>query len=448
MSVVMYERAKSRDTVIDLRSGSTTVEYAAHVVPPYDASDYEDLMSAVSLTAPLRNGFQLRRGWEIKSQGGHFWLVTVHYGFDELDAVDPGAGDLLTGAFSFETAGGTQHITQSLGTVSAVSRDAGGADRSRTLPGVVVTGTGNATLTSASGNFTAADVGMAVVTVPVDAAGVGMLLASVTSSTVATLSANWAVSYPFGVTVSLVDPRFRQMIDVHTTSGSTTVTCAGANFTSGDVGRLFTVTDVSSSALLFPPGTTIVSVTNATTVVMSAPALATTTSANGAIGVKPANNYARAIGVTRDGVSGCDRISPKLEWQITRRFLGITIAYISLLRQMVGTMNNDAFYGHAAGECLLIGASGAPSQNNQSTSTPEALVTFKFASSPSLTAIDVSGDGTLVIPVKAGWDYLWCEYEDIVDATSRRRFSRPRAAYIERIYDPKDFSSLGIGVSP
>ena len=69
-----------------------------------------------------------------------------------------------------------------------------------------------------------------------------------------------------------------------------------------------------------------------------------------------------------------------------------------------------------------------------------ARITYRFAASPNMTGLIV---GTITGITKGGWHHLWALYADDVDQNTL--IKRPIAAYVERVYDPGDFSQLGIG---
>lgn len=90
----------------------------------------------------------------------------------------------------------------------------------------------------------------------------------------------------------------------------------------------------------------------------------------------------QAIGITRDGeVKGCEKLSPKFEWSITKTMGYVTLNYFATLSRLVGKTNQATFYGFAAGELLSIGASGTI----KDTSVVE--VTLKYGASPNQTNI-------------------------------------------------------------
>ena len=46
---------------------------------------------------------------------------------------------------------------------------------------------------------------------------------------------------------------------------------------------------------------------------------------------------------------------------------------------------------------------------------------------------------------KKGWEYLWVQYADDVDAVKKQLIKKPVAVYIEKVYESALFSALGIG---
>lgn len=144
-----------------------------------------------------------------------------------------------------------------------------------------------------------------------------------------------------------------------------------------------------------------------------------------------------AIGVTADGqVEGCEKPSPNLEWSRTVTFASVTMAYIDTVAALVGTTNNAMFYGRPAGSQVFMGG------NCQIDDTYRAKVTLKFTSRPNLTNIVICSG--LTVATKLGSDYLWVSYK--AGNNTNSSVQQPRAAYVERISDPADWSAFGIGV--
>ena len=85
---------------------------------------------------------------------------------------------------------------------------------------------------------------------------------------------------------------------------------------------------------------------------------------------------------------------------------------------------------------LFLGASGSK------TGVEHWEIAFKFAASPNVTNLDVGG---ITVSSKKGWEYLWVRFRDADDAAAKSLVKRPAAAYVERVYESADFSTLGIG---
>lgn len=262
MSVTLWERAKSRDAVIDLRAGQTVFEYVALCYPPFAVSDNVDLLAAVNAQVPGGYGFQQKRTVDAKHQGGPLWHVTVTYGFDEGESLSPGAGNFLPYEFSFDTTGGTQHITQSLKTVTAVAYGVQG-NGIRTFSDGFVTDGSNQLTSLAGADFTSADVGRTVVGLGIPA---GTTITAFTSSTDVTMSADATAST--GMQVIITYPS-RHCNDAITTAGSNILTSATSFFTLGDVGRTI-------SGFGIPDGTKFTGFLSSQQMVMSVAATAST----------------------------------------------------------------------------------------------------------------------------------------------------------------------------
>jgi len=149
-----------------------------------------------------------------------------------------------------------------------------------------------------------------------------------------------------------------------------------------------------------------------------------------------------AIGVGSDGrVEGVDVVVPVYAFSETHVLPAATVtnAYKGNLFSLTGRMNSGAFRGLDAGECLFAGANG----RRQGTATDDPWeLTFYFRASPNRTNLTV---GPITGISKLGWDYLWVMYEPVEDTTAKAIATRPRAAYVERVYEVGDFNLLGIG---
>ncbi len=151
-----------------------------------------------------------------------------------------------------------------------------------------------------------------------------------------------------------------------------------------------------------------------------------------------APDFKGAIGVTHDNVEGVDITVPVYTFSETHYLSNaqVTNAYKMTLFNLTGKVNNAAFKGLAAGECLFLGASGSKR------GTDDWEISFRFAGSPNRTGLSV---GPITGISKKGWEYLWVRYADVEDSASHTLVKQPVAAYVERVYDEGNFGSLGIG---
>lgn len=396
---IFTETAQSRQTVVDLRAGSTKVDYVAVLVPPYSVSDDADLLAYAQANTPLRNGFQQRRSIELDCQGSapaqSVWYVHVTYGFDEGDAVDltgliPGFGNanLLSGEYTVDTSGGTVHITQSLATRSSTKY--GNPATPRTVNDAVFSG--NTTVTSATINFTNNDVGALVLSSgdrTVNDASISTTFPNqLTSATAAFASSDVGAALTSAVP-GLLAPGTR----IETVLSATEVIISPQALQGGSAENV----TIAPTLPLLNAGTTIQSVQSATSATLSKPALYSVNGTSLTLGLIQPPNFNRAIGVSKDGVAGCDKIAPKVEFQIVRDFVGINIYYIALLKALTGTVNASPWQAGQfnTGEVLFLGASFAPSQNNQATAAPLQRGTFKFALSENKANVDITGDANV-----------------------------------------------------
>jgi len=142
--------------------------------------------------------------------------------------------------------------------------------------------------------------------------------------------------------------------------------------------------------------------------------------------------------VTNDSVEGVDITVPVYSFSETHYLADavVTPTYRGTLFSLTGKVNNAGFKGLAAGECLFLGAAGSKR------GADDWEITFRFAASPNRTGITV---GTITGISKKGWEYMWVRYADAEDVAARAIVKKPVAAYIEKVYEEGDLSTLGIG---
>ena len=154
-----------------------------------------------------------------------------------------------------------------------------------------------------------------------------------------------------------------------------------------------------------------------------------------------------AIGYNGETVEGVDITVPVYTWGETHYLADILVTwgYRGTLFGLTGRTNDAPFKGFAAGECLFLGAAGSKR------AAEEWEISFRFAGSPNVADACADWDATIkpaaAVP-KKGWEYLWVQYADCIDATAnpKRKLKRPVGVYVERVYPSGNFAGLGIGV--
>ncbi len=148
-----------------------------------------------------------------------------------------------------------------------------------------------------------------------------------------------------------------------------------------------------------------------------------------------------AIGYDGQNVAGVDITIPVYQFSETHYLVpsAVTQAYKLTLMGLTGAVNNAVFRGFQAGEVLFLGAGGS----RRGTDPDDRWeISYKFAASPNQTGMAV---GSIAGIQKRGWDYLWVQYGEDVDATAKVLIKKPIAVYVEQVYPIASFAGLGIG---
>ena len=153
-----------------------------------------------------------------------------------------------------------------------------------------------------------------------------------------------------------------------------------------------------------------------------------------------APDYGGAIGYDGENVNGIDVTMPVMNFSETHYLKPskVSTKYKKTIAELTGSVNSGQFKGYAEGEVLFLGASGSRRGDSRKDLWE---ITFKFAVSSNRKNIKV---GDLTISEKKGWDYLWVRYADDLE-DDKTLVKKPIAAYIEKVYERKDFGLLGIG---
>jgi hypothetical protein len=69
-------------------------------------------------------------------------------------------------------------------------------------------------------------------------------------------------------------------------------------------------------------------------------------------------------------------------------------------------------------------------------------ITYTFEQSDDVKAQTI-GDITNV--AKAGWQYLWVQYQETHDESAKSFARQPVGVYVEKVYESANFTLLGIG---
>jgi hypothetical protein len=142
----------------------------------------------------------------------------------------------------------------------------------------------------------------------------------------------------------------------------------------------------------------------------------------------------RVIGSSNEGVRGAEKVMPVFRWSVEVARSSVDKAYLRTLRNLTGKVNNATFYQWPEGDVLYKGASGRNTNGRW-------MITHSFEVSETRVTVDV-GNGITMEKVK-GFELLVIEY--MKQPIGGRGLSVPWHAYVEQIYEPANFSLIGIG---
>jgi hypothetical protein len=149
-------------------------------------------------------------------------------------------------------------------------------------------------------------------------------------------------------------------------------------------------------------------------------------------------NLFGAIGFTKNGIEGTERLTRGLTFSLTAYFPPSvwSAVYIKTLYNLSKTYNDDVFFTFAPGEVLFLNASG---QGSYYKIVP---VTFNFLASPNIVGATDPGFPALTMLGHDVVDYL---YYEGTDGTTNDLIMTPAFRYVHQIYEPGDLTLLGIG---
>lgn len=151
-----------------------------------------------------------------------------------------------------------------------------------------------------------------------------------------------------------------------------------------------------------------------------------------------ATDFKKAIAVDADGVpQGVDIRVPisSFEVRFYPPYATVDSTYQATVKGLVGKVNSDTFYGHAAGEVLFVGCSGGIRSGS------DWELTYRFEVIENQTGLTIGSISGIAVD---GWDVLWVYYKQSTDATTKRYIQAPAQVNVERVYERSAFSVLGI----
>ena len=152
-----------------------------------------------------------------------------------------------------------------------------------------------------------------------------------------------------------------------------------------------------------------------------------------------APDFKGAIGVSKDGVEGCEIPTRSFKWtethEVPLELLAFT-GYAQVLEAVTGTKNAGGFRGRAARSCIFLGAQGGKK------SADKGQVTYHFESGKHITGLS---SGQITGIAKQAWDYLWYRFEEKEDAAAKALVKRATSAHVDEVIPEADWSVLGIG---
>ena len=153
-------------------------------------------------------------------------------------------------------------------------------------------------------------------------------------------------------------------------------------------------------------------------------------------------DYGTSINVDAQGnPQGVEKIIPSLKLNIKATIkksnFQTALAYARVVAGFTGKVNDEAFLGFERGELLFLGATGdiITDENPTLDFAFEASVNITNQTIGSITGID-----------KLGWEYIWFDFAQKQDTTTKLKKTIARGAYVAEIYEFADFDGLFIGV--
>ena len=153
-------------------------------------------------------------------------------------------------------------------------------------------------------------------------------------------------------------------------------------------------------------------------------------------------SHAGLVGWNGEELEGVDVDDPIFKWSETHYIAKalVTAPYKGKLYAVrCAPVNKYAFRGFQPGEVKFEGVSGSERGGE------DCELTFSFTARPNRKNFTI---GTIDVPSKDGWDYLWIEYKKKPHGTAKMLVPKAILVHIERVFKRSDFDDLGIGAEP
>lgn len=162
---------------------------------------------------------------------------------------------------------------------------------------------------------------------------------------------------------------------------------------------------------------------------------------------EPTPNHHGTIGLDPQGnVQGVDVETLVFDFEIIKivNSTSVNTALVAAAAVAKASPVSSAVFSHSDSDGRSISlAAGATFFRGMTTAhrgNGEDELRYGFSGSSNLTDIAIGPD--ITVPAKGGWEHLWVQYVPAEDDTAHMLLQRPRAAFVERIYNTSDLKTL------
>lgn len=153
------------------------------------------------------------------------------------------------------------------------------------------------------------------------------------------------------------------------------------------------------------------------------------------------------IGVNGDRIDGVDTLVPKPRYNETHERNTLDGPYRNILTDLSGSINDQPFKGFKTGEVLFLGAEASRRGFLPWTIRYEFLISLDATFDVDI--IQDDGSSATINVNKKGWTYFWVRHSQSGGAAGDRKIilHRIESVHLAKVYESKDFSTLGIGTA-